>query len=148
MTVHQIVNLLNEANAADPVAMKRLVRASAPCNDRLAAHPRVVCWSMGEGATLSWLGILIGIASLDGLGIEAIWSEDLDDLIGFGVVNYSIEDELAKRSGQPVALEYSKTFNAKAAFSSGESVSAKSVVVDGETMWAIARTSQTTTEAN
>lgn len=98
MTVHQIVSLLNEANAADPVAMKGLVRASTPCNDRLAAHPRVVCWSMGEGATLSWLGLLIGIASFDGMGIEAIWSEDLDNLLGFGVVNYSIEDEMAKAS--------------------------------------------------
>lgn len=102
MTVHQIVSLLNEANAADPVAMKGLVRASTPCNDRLAAHPRIVCHAIDEveemTASVSWLGILTGIASFDGMGIEAIWSEDLDNLLGFGVVNYSIEDEMAKAS--------------------------------------------------
>lgn len=109
MTVQQIVDLLNEAVAADPVAMRRLIRGSARANDALVDHPRIVCWSGNEASggapVANWLGLLIGIASLDGLSIDAKWSDDLEDLLGFEVVNNSIEEEMLRlaRLGSPGA---------------------------------------------
>lgn len=142
MTVHQIVDLLNEAYAADPVAMSRLVRHSSLCNDALEGHPRIVCYAdvKTSASSVSWLGILMGIASFDGKGIEAIWSDNLE-LKGFAVLDYSIEDELLKAK-KVLTVEYSKVFSPWASIAGGHGVKAKLVTKDGEPMWEITTTTQ------
>ena len=72
----RMLKTLNEALAADPTAIERLVEYRVSCNDRLADHPHVVVQDnvVASGNSVGMMGILNGILSAAGLPkIAAQW---------------------------------------------------------------------------
>lgn len=58
-----IVDIVNEAINADPVAMRALFENRVPCNSLLAEHPSIqVLEEKNVGLTVGVLGVLSGIA--------------------------------------------------------------------------------------
>jgi hypothetical protein len=72
MTAQEIVDLLNEAFDLDPAAVQAMLGLGVPCNAELAAHPTIPMGEKYGGKCLSVMGLLRGIAALDGAGIEAV----------------------------------------------------------------------------
>jgi hypothetical protein len=95
------VNVLNEALAADPVAVTALVAARVPCAEALADHESIQV-SAKEGVySVGILGILNGIFGIrdDGMGFIAAVVEDDGTVSRFAVL-----DELEAEStgeGEP-----------------------------------------------
>lgn len=93
MTAQQIVDLLNELLALDPVAINSLVKNRVPCNQALADHPTVTVddgvWESGESwFTVGLLGILEGVAGIDGKLIASI-DDDEKGIVGFKLIEFS-----------------------------------------------------------
>lgn len=76
-----IVDLLNEAIRLDKAAIPVLMFHRVAVNAGITNHPTIVCAPRGNSSTLCPLGLLNGIASLDGDIIEAIFEND--KLTGF-----------------------------------------------------------------
>jgi hypothetical protein len=77
MTAQQIVDLLNEAARLDPRAMQTLLGLRVPCAEEFEEHPSIQIGQALEGyLSLGLLGILNGIAALDGELIESRFNFD------------------------------------------------------------------------
>jgi hypothetical protein len=76
-----IVDLLNEALRCDPAALSVLLFHRVAVNKRITDHPTIICAPRGNSSTLCPLGLLNGVAGLDGDIIEAQY--DNDKLVGF-----------------------------------------------------------------
>jgi len=95
MTAEQIVDLLNEIHALDPKVLKPLIETRVPCNQAIVDHPTITV--DGESptgpCTVGLLGILEGIAGIDGKLIAMRSDQKTGDVVGFLVVPF----ETAKR---------------------------------------------------
>lgn len=61
----RIVELMNEALALDPVAVRKLCGRRVECNRALADHPTIQVRSNGMRYAVGMLGVLNGIAGAD-----------------------------------------------------------------------------------
>ena len=88
MDIHNAVQLLKEALAADPIAMDKLIKSRVECNETLANHPTIVV--MDDEKTgkpvVGVLGLLNGIFGTEEYRIAANLDED-GYLVGFEVKN-------------------------------------------------------------
>lgn len=95
ITPQKMVEVLNELMTADSFAMHELVETRVACNEALADHPTVPVMSVSQfpdckrqahfpGLTscVGLLGVLNGIAALDGEVIEGCYNQD-EQLIRF-----------------------------------------------------------------
>lgn len=88
-TPQQMVKLLNELHALVPEATHELIETRIDCDDRHALndHPALVPSSGCYGNQIGLLGVLNGIAGLDGELIEAAYDNNTPNgrerLIGF-----------------------------------------------------------------
>ena len=72
----QIVDLLNEAAKLDPGAIHLLCANHVPCNKALGDHPTIPVSAMQEKYfSVGMLGILNGIAAMDGEVIEMLFDQ-------------------------------------------------------------------------
>lgn len=88
MHIEIIVNLLNDALKTDPRAIDALLCTRVPCNQAMVDHPYIVVGAKndrGDYPTLGVLGLLNGIAGLDGKIIEACYDDDTHCLIEFRI---------------------------------------------------------------
>lgn len=69
--VDQAIKILNEALAADPVAVNQLMSYRVSCTDELAAHPSIQV--NGEG--VAPLGLINGLFGVDDRGYGFITAE-------------------------------------------------------------------------
>lgn len=80
MTAQQIVDLLNDALRCDPDGVHELMEKRAACSEALVNHPTIICCRADESADGSpyfrVLGLLNGIAAIDGELIEAVFQGD------------------------------------------------------------------------
>ena len=87
MTAQQIVDLLNEAVLLDRDGIYELMKQRAPINDALLDHPTIQCWGRDESsdgvARFGPLGLLNGIAAIDGELIEMVIDTETRKLVGF-----------------------------------------------------------------
>ena len=85
MKDHQLldttITILNEAYAADPVAVGALIEHRVPCNTALADHPTITV--AGEEPSVGLLGIINGILTpITGCRVASMHSPD-GKLTGF-----------------------------------------------------------------
>ena|SRR5436309_604212 len=89
MTAQQIVDLLNIAIKIDKVAIRMLIDQRISCNSDLMSNANILLYkgSADSGFSVGLLGILNGMANLDGECIEAMYAEGdglkLKTLVGF-----------------------------------------------------------------
>jgi hypothetical protein len=87
MTVQQIVDLLNDAVKCDAVGIAALISQRVPCNDALANHPTIQCvcpeTPKTDDCRVGLVGLLNGIAAIDGELIEAMFDGETMTLLGF-----------------------------------------------------------------
>lgn len=84
MTAQQVVDLLNEAVGIDPAAMGAIVKGRVPCAEGFADHPAIQVGDDDAGVLeLGPMGLLNGIAAIDGELIEAMYDEGFKTLQGF-----------------------------------------------------------------
>jgi hypothetical protein len=84
MTTRDLVRVLEEAWALDPVAVRKLLEFSAPCNKALADHYRIVV-DMVEGEThVSMLGLINGLAEDESDRIVVMINKQ-GLIVGFGL---------------------------------------------------------------
>lgn len=95
-TIETAVRILNEAFAADPVAVHSLCCNRVPCNDALADHPTVqvesaVAAGQPERAHVGLIGMLNGVLEpMTGARVAMLWADPelpggRPQLIGFKV---------------------------------------------------------------
>lgn len=100
--IDRILELMNEAFAADPVAIQNMVETRFACNDELGDHPTIQCGVRSANevnilpsqlagienndkvTTVGLLGILNGIAGIreDGIGYVCAAYETVDGGLG------------------------------------------------------------------
>lgn len=88
MTSDQIVDLLNEALALDPAAIDSLLCTSIPANKGLMEHKTIQVLTKNKNndfPVLRVLGLINGIAGIDGDIIEAIYENNC--LVRFQIKN-------------------------------------------------------------
>ena len=79
--IQSVIDSLNIAFEADPIAIRALLVNVVPCNDVLAAHSTVICNRLEEGYTVGCLGILNGVLGALSLPLVASkWSDEVDSL--------------------------------------------------------------------
>lgn len=86
MNVDNVIKVLNEAFAADPVAVAKLVGARVPCNADLANHPTIQVSERDGNFTVGVVGLLNGFLGVNpetGAGYLAAAYDDQSNLIGF-----------------------------------------------------------------
>lgn len=86
MTTQQIVDLLNDALKADTAAIDALIGIRVPCSPALRDHDKIqvrVKNSKLDFPTVGFLGMLNGIAAIDGDRIWADFDEETDVLLRF-----------------------------------------------------------------
>lgn len=75
----EIIMLLNQALAADPVAMAKIIEKKFPCNRALADHPTIQCGDVGINAgeyEIGPLGLLNGLVEpVTGQKIMAVYHD-------------------------------------------------------------------------
>ena len=88
MTTQQIVDLLNEAFKIDPAAVDALLQLCVPVNKELMNHPTIQIMTKNdkwEFPVLRLIGLLNGIAAIDGEIIEGLWDTDTFVFLGFQI---------------------------------------------------------------
>lgn len=86
-TIQDVVNLLNELNELDHVAINDLATTRVKCNDKIADHEKVQVISKTDGTTeVGILGILNGLFGTEKARIAAIFDDNDGDLINFAVI--------------------------------------------------------------
>ncbi len=88
MTTQQIVDLFNELHGLDPDFLLPLIETRLPCNQAIADHPTVVVDGDDVGGPwrVGLLGILEGIAGIDGQLIGMLVDENTKKLTGFKII--------------------------------------------------------------
>jgi hypothetical protein len=100
MNVEKIVDLLNELYFLDPELMRQLTVRRVPCNRALADHPTVTVLSPNEADppySCGLLGVINGIAGLDGRVIGAVIEADDTNFAGFALLEKSIQPHVPLR---------------------------------------------------
>jgi hypothetical protein len=106
--IDKVISCLNEAFAADPLAMRLLLINRVQCNRSLADHPTIVCddcapFGLPDQFTLGSLGLVNGVLGALGLPLVASgWSDQPDaegrhTLLGFR--RYQQADKPAPEGG-------------------------------------------------
>ena len=75
VTIDEALELLNRANEADPDAMRALVDARVPCNQKLADDPTIQVGRYQGSHRVGVLGILCGLFGVDDESWGAIGAE-------------------------------------------------------------------------
>ena len=91
----EAVKVLNEALAADPIAVNALMRMMVPVNELLAAHPSI---QVGKGSDMGGefddayymrpLGLINGLFGVndDGWGYIFAETDDKGNIVRFGLI--------------------------------------------------------------
>lgn len=91
--IEKAIEILNEAFAADPRAIRELIGTRVKCNQDLADHPAVVCGtvesSIPEEFDIGPLGLMNGVLKMiTGEVVAASYSDD-DSHILLGFVKFT-----------------------------------------------------------
>ena len=92
MTAQQIVDLLNELLETDIQAIRHLFGNRVACNQAMADHPSVTVDGPGPNGpfTLGVLGLLEGIAGIDGKLIASVTSDEhYGAIVGFKLIDFA-----------------------------------------------------------
>lgn len=79
ISIAETVEYLNSLLAADPLAMRAMLRTLTICNNTLAEHPSAQVWDCGDTAAIGLMGVINGLFGID------------DN--GWGAIAYCIDDE-------------------------------------------------------
>jgi hypothetical protein len=82
-TTKAILNILESAMEADPIAIKKLLQTRVKCNEQLKEHPSVIVGDDDEGNTcISFVGLING--ALHSLNEPLIATCSIDNtIVGF-----------------------------------------------------------------
>ena len=96
MNTQQIVDVLNEAFEADPNAIDAMLQLCVPVNDELRDHPTIQIMTKNDNSdfpVLRLIGLLNGIAALDGDKIAVEYDTDTFCVLGFVVLKDYLEQK-------------------------------------------------------
>ena len=97
ISIDNVIEYLNSVLDADPLALRALLCAFVPCNDRLAKHPTaIVSAEWIEGPTIGLMGLINGMFGISEDNYAAICYKidtDTNGIIGFSRMDNEIQNE-------------------------------------------------------